>query len=253
MTVVDGWLSWAIKAPGPAEKGRYPGDPERAMSEILYIVMHLAGGWEPFLRRGHRPGEDASWTFSNCQGGDFYQHYPLSALTWTSGAYTQNRDGLACENEGMPGWSMNAAQIANARRMREDVKTVCPNLRAPLLGAGFREHSELMNGATDCPSGAIVPFYRSYLQAREEDMPLNEEDKTWLRDAIEFRANKAIKDSGLMAAIGRVDKHTDEREKATQAALKVLSDKLDTMPTLAVDAAAIAKAVNDDLHNRTKE
>jgi len=249
MPVVDGWLSWAIKAPGPPEKGQYPNDPERAMSEILYIVMHLAGGWESFLRQGHRPGDKASWTFSNCQDGDFYQHYPLSALTWTSGAYPQNRDGLACENEGMPGWLMNAAQIANARRMREDVKAICPNLRAPLLGAGFREHDELTNGATDCPSGAIAPFYRSYLQAQEEDMALTPEEHSKLMNLWDW----AQEQHDILKGSGTPNMDGTPEPESVLGRLKALEAQLNTMPTLSVDAAAIAKAVNDDLHERTKE
>ncbi len=248
MTVVNGWLDWAIKAPAPVEKGRYTNDPERAMSEILYLVMHLAGGWEAFLRRGHRPGEEASWTFSNCQDGDFYQHYPLSALTFTSGGYTQNRDGLACENEGMPGWSMNAVQIANARRMREDVKTICPNLRPPFLGAGFREHGELTNGATDCPSGAISPLYQSYI-TREEDMALTQEEHGVLMNLFAW----AQEQHDMLKGAGEPDLSGLPQPESILGRLAALEAQLNTMPTLAVDAAAIAKAVNDDAAARLKE
>ena len=213
------------------------------MSEILYIVMHSAEGWEPFLRRGHRPGEDASWTFSNCQDGDFYQHYPLSALTFTSGGYTQNRDGLACENEGVAGQPLNAAQVANARRMRADAATVCPNLRAPLLGAGFREHSELTNGATTCPSGRISPLYRSYLKAQEEDMTEEEHNTlmTLAKQVPEVLHLLKGGELGDQTGLGRAD--------------SVLG-KLDTMPTLALsddDLKKLAKYVNDDHAERMKE
>jgi hypothetical protein len=91
-----------------------------------------------------------------------YQHYPLELPTWTSGGRRQNIDGLAVEHEGMAGQPLNAAQVANDRRLYADLKRLCPNLRAPVFMQGFREHGELTNGYTACPSGRIQPLYDSY-------------------------------------------------------------------------------------------
>ncbi len=44
-----------------------------------------------------------------------------------------------------------------------------------------------------------------------------------------------------------------EYAKSTWGRLDVLEAKLDTMPTLSVDAKAIAKAAIDELHERTAE
>jgi hypothetical protein len=224
------------------------------MSEILYIVPHSAEGWEDFLRLGHRPGEDASWTFSNCQDGDFYQHYPLSALTFTSGGYTQNRDGLACENEGKAGQPLNAKQIANIRRMREDVAKVCPNLRAPLLGAGFREHSELTKGATTCPSGRIKPLYESYLQAKlegEDDMGLTpEEHATLLTQSAQVTETLQAIFGGTSPA------RTVAPEDSIMGRLEALEQTISSTPTLNpsdADLKQMAKYAIDFLWARIKE
>jgi len=191
--MTETWLTWAIKAPGPPEKAGYGSVPVRRLDQILYIVPHSAEGWEAFLKLGHRPGEPASWTLSNCIDGDFYQHYPLEALTYTSGGLTQNRDGLACENEGKKGTPINAKQVANLRRLRTDVAALCPNLRAPLLGQGWREHGELTNGFTSCPSGRIQPLYDSYKEVDLETKDIDARLTALVNDA------RAIKDRFIRA------------------------------------------------------
>ncbi|KKK61605.1 hypothetical protein LCGC14_3012680, partial [marine sediment metagenome] len=130
-------------------------------------------------------------------------------------------------------WSMNAVQIANARRMREDVKAICPNLRAPLLGAGFREHSELTNGATECPSGAIAPFYQSYLQTQEEDMDQDEFNKLF-KHAVDHEGLDSVDNLSLgrsvnvtrdqiIAAIDALDLGEVNYEKLAKALLKEMA------------------------------
>jgi hypothetical protein len=220
------WLPWAIKAPAPQDKAGYPNDPGRKLSEILYIVMHSAEGWESYLKQGHRPGADASWTFSNCQNGNFYQHFPLEALTYTSGGYTQNRDGLACENEGVTGQPLNEAQIANGRRLRADVEKLCPNLRPPVFGQGWREHSELTNGATSCPSGRIQPLYDSY---KEDDMTLNLDQES----TIKTTAAQVLET--LHAVFGGTSPaRTVKEEESIMGRLRRIEEQLDSQPAVAL-------------------
>ncbi len=158
--MAETWLPWCQKRPGDRSRTGYFLKSTRSLAEIRYQVNHSAEGWEAYLRAGSAPG--ASWTFSNLQGGKMYQHYPLELPTWTSGGRRQNIDGLAVEHEGVAGQLLNAAQVTNDRRLYEDLNRLCPNMRIPRLGEGFREHGELTNGATACPSGRIQPLYDSY-------------------------------------------------------------------------------------------
>lgn len=154
------WISWAIKAPAPRPGYEgYPGKVTRNCGEILFVVNHSAEGWEAYLKQGHRPGESASWTFSNCQNGTMYQHFPLEAITYTSGGRWQNIQGLGVEHEGVKGQPLNAKQVENDLRLWDDLKLLCPNLRPQVLGQGYREHHELAPGTTTCPNGRIQPLY----------------------------------------------------------------------------------------------
>ena len=179
------------------------------MQHVLYTVPHSAEGWESYLRQGHRPGELASWSFSNCQDGDFYQHYPLEAITWTSGTMQANISGLAVENEGIKGQPLNARQVANLRRLQADVDALCPNLRAPIYGQGFREHWELSANATTCPNGRIQPLYDSYVVApppppapiiKEQDLYIQFEGNGTVYWTNGIRV-EAIYDSALVPAL----------------------------------------------------
>lgn len=162
----------------------------RSLDGVLYVVNHDARGYRAYLRQGHRPGEEASWTFTNQTDGVLLQHFELEQPTWTSGGPVQNKAGIATEHENLAGaWGfptfevLTPAQIRTDRHLFTFLKALCPNLRAPLLGAGFREHEELTNGATSCPSGRIQPLYDSYLQApppKEDDMPIGDAVDDWL-------------------------------------------------------------------------
>ena len=176
------WLDWCIKAPGPPEKAGYAAQSSRALSEILYIVNHSAEGWKSFLVQGHRPGANASWSFSNNQDGSMYQHYPLEAITYTSGGFRQNVDGLGVEHEGVAGQLLNAVQIANDKRLYGDVAELCPNLRAARFMDGYREHNELTNGATTCPSGRIQSLYDAYETGEEGDVAITEAEFRRIRE-----------------------------------------------------------------------
>ncbi len=187
--MAETWLPWCQKRPGDRSRTGYLLKSTRSLAEIRYQVNHSAEGWETYLRAGSAPG--ASWTFSNLQGGKMYQHFPLELPTWTSGGRRQNIDGCAAETEGVAGQPMNAAQVANARRLYSDLNRLCPNMRIPLLGEGFREHGELTNGYTACPSGRIQPLYDSYKVAppAPEPPPQEEEDVTRY---ISFRGHREV-------------------------------------------------------------
>ena len=168
MSITETWIPWAIRAPIPSEGyDGYDDAPDRELSEILYIVNHSAEGWKSYLKQGHRPGEQASWTFSVMVDGQLYQHAPLEALTYGSGSYEANRDGIVREHEGVKPFVITPAQVATDRRLDGDLADLCPNLRPLVKGFGYREHSELTGGATSCPSGRIQPLYDAVMQNGE--------------------------------------------------------------------------------------
>ena len=181
------WISWAIRAPVPPGYTGYSFDPDRGLDEILYIVNHSGEGYASYLVKGYRPGEPASWTFSNLYDGTLYQHAPLEALTYTSGSYEANRDGIGREHEGVTGEPLTAAQVATDRKLDAELAKLCPNLRPLVKGQGYREHSELTGGATSCPSGRIQPLYDSY--ESEEHMGLTVDQENMLKTIFQ-KANE---------------------------------------------------------------
>ena len=168
------WLPWCTRKSGDTSRTGYFLKKSRKLTEIRYQVNHSAEGWAAFLMPGSRPG--ASWSFSNLQNGVMLQHYPLEAITWTSGGRRQNIDGLAVEHEGMTSQPLNVVQVANDRRLFANLQRLCPNLRDPVYLQGFREHDELTNGATSCPSGRIQSLYDSYKAVSPPTPPEEEDD-----------------------------------------------------------------------------
>jgi hypothetical protein len=178
--MTETWIDWAIKRPCPPGYDGYPHDPGRELSEIKYIVNHSAEGFKPSLILGHRPGQPASWTFSVMLDGELYQHLPLEALAYTSGSYQANRDGIGREHEGKAPNVITPEQVATDRRLDKELQGLCPNLRPLAFGEGYREHGELTNGATSCPSGRIQPLYDSY--SEEEHVGLTEDQNNKLNN-----------------------------------------------------------------------
>jgi hypothetical protein len=136
--------------------------------------------------------------------------------------------------------------------MREDVAKVCPNLRAPLLGAGFREHSELTKGATTCPSGRIKPLYESYLQAKEEDdMGLTPEEHNAL-----LTATSQITETVQAIFGGTSPARTVKPEDSIMGRLEALEQTISSTPTLNpsdADLKQMAKYAIDFLWAKIKE
>ena len=179
------WIPWAERrtpSAGGENKEGYWGIPARALDLIEFLVNHSGEGWLTFLLQFHRPGANASWGLVGARRGTLYQGRPLESIPWTSGGPQNNIRGLAIEWEGkgsaMP---LTPEQVATGRRLYEWTKPRLPNMGAPVLGRGFREHSELTNGATTCPSGRIQPLYDSYEEDEVTDAELRKaiKEETW--------------------------------------------------------------------------
>lgn len=183
-------ISFAVWTPATADPLFPAGKhyPPRDLNEILYIVNHDARGYRSYLRQGHRPGEQASWTFTNCTDGTLLQHYELEEPSWTSGTFLANVRGVAVEHENEVGpWGfpqpfvITPAQVATDVRLYNELKRLCPNLRAPELGKGLEEHIRVSGGASSCPNGRITPLYTAFTTAEpEEHMGLTEDQNNRL-------------------------------------------------------------------------
>jgi len=172
------WLSVAIKLPATFDpvypvKFGYPGTAVRTLSQIEYVVNHSAEGGIAYLKQGQRPGEQASWMFSNALDGMLYQHFPLEAPTWTSGTPNANIHGVGVEHEGThtANPKFTDAQADTDVRLFLELQGLCPNLGAPVHGQGVRIHKEVAPGTTSCPNDR--DRYDKYaLMGTEDDMAL---------------------------------------------------------------------------------
>lgn len=171
MITPDGWVSWALRRPGPANK--------------LYsttngghgIVWHSMEGWMAgSLAELDKPERQASWMFSIGLDGILYQHYPITASCWASGNGLANRQWWSVELEGIYSMPINAAQLATALRLIEEWK-VLKGREVTRVGDFWSktmwEHREVDTlatpnaGETGCPSERYAPLWA----ALEGDMP----------------------------------------------------------------------------------
>ncbi len=178
MTIKDGWLSWAERVHGPANK--VYAQPNAGEG----LALHSAEGWYAgMLGELMKPERQASWMFSNLLDGRFIQHYPITASTWASGNVAANTRLWSVESEGVAGTPLNALQVANMMRLGEEWEehTGLKLVRNPDRSIGtLWEHGQCWNwsqpnaGPTACPSNRYLPFYEAW-ENREEDEVTKEE------------------------------------------------------------------------------
>jgi hypothetical protein len=171
----DGWLSWAERVPGPAEKVY-----SEANAAIGYVPHSMVGQLQGWYSRLFDMTRDADGQFTKMaaasvhgsilRGGQVIQHYPFIASCWASGSRYPNTRFIAFENEsvyrdGKPDESipLTGPQIeANVRIIRELSQWSQWIPRRPVnaadLTASLYEHRECVrfgSAATACPSGRI--------------------------------------------------------------------------------------------------
>ena len=173
--MVDGWLDWCIKDPGPANRTNGGKNTHKG------VVIHSAEGYWPQLRVVLWGDRGSSWMFSNLKDGRCFQHYPIWAQTWTSGAGYPNNNCVAWENEGVAGQPFTDKQNDNNLKIIETVRELGKwnDTRRPInssdKGAQLWEHNEMTRfGAepTACPSGR-VPWGLYLARLKEEDMAIS--------------------------------------------------------------------------------
>lgn len=195
MTIVNGWLDWAYRNPGVADK--VYSEPNRGLALVGHsIVGTPAAALGRFLSlQRDRQGRYSSYAaasvmFINPKVGPLIQMYPVSSSTWTSGGREANTTMWAIESEGgAPGNEsepLNDNQVANLIRLalefeahtgRKVVRSEGDGLHA---GDTFREHGEVAQqygyDGTACPSRRYQRFYEALWAQSEKEAPMTKDE-----------------------------------------------------------------------------
>lgn len=202
MGIVNGWLDWAIRLPGPISHTN------SGSNSVKGVFMHSAEGYAGTLLDPNSPygyNGNHSWHLSNLMDGRVFQHYPFTARCWHATAANQEYIGVENEGDAPREPSLNQLQVANARRFIAELsnwKGWQP--RRPAFNGDINytlwEHNEVVKiGGTPslCPSGRI-PW----------DLILAEEDMTppehYEGELNEHRAILAAVDN-ILNGVWRVD------------------------------------------------
>lgn len=186
MITSDGWVSWALREPGPASKVN------GGTNGLLGLAWHSAEGFEAGMKSVLNGPRRASWHFSNMLDGRLKQHYPVFAQTWTSGSNTPNNNAPGTESEGMAGTPLNDLQTANVVRLVKEFEAYTGQQATRDLDAWSKaglvlvEHRECVrwgSASTACPSDRYD--WPRILAALEDDMATQQEiEQAKLRNAI---------------------------------------------------------------------
>ncbi len=161
--MIDTWLSWCVRQPGPKWKQSYSNYPSRQLGQIMGLVLHSAGGSiSSTFNELEKPFRQASWTCSVAKSGASYQHYPLEAITWHCGKRgSWNNPGnvtlWGIEFEGGP--PSNVSEPLTIEQESTSVSIIVEAYKLsylfksnpPLTRVNLFEHKWI--SATACPSG----------------------------------------------------------------------------------------------------
>lgn len=171
MITPDGWVSWALRRPGPANK-LYS-----ATNGGHGIVWHSMEGWMAgSMRELDKPERQASWMFSIDLDGHLWQHYPITASCWASGNGLANTQWWSVELEGTRDMPINDMQQAAAVALINEwvaLKGRDATRHGDLWSKTMWEHREVDTlatpnaGDTACPSERYAPLWA----VLEGDMP----------------------------------------------------------------------------------
>lgn len=159
--IIDGWLDWAIKLPGPTHRNLNDG-----INPVRGIFMHSAEGYagtllDPNSQWGYAGNH--SWHLSNLFDGRVFQHYPFTARCHHATAANQSYIGVENEGDFPKETTLNEAQIVNAQRFIKEIadwKGWLPTRpkSSSDISHTLWEHNEVVRlGGTSsaCPSGRI--------------------------------------------------------------------------------------------------
>lgn len=213
----DGWVDWAIRRPGPTWKV-YEG-----VNKTDGLVCHsMEGWWDGSWSELNKPSRQASWHWSNCVDGKFYQHYPIFACCWANGGYEANTRFVAVESEGLAGTPLSDLQVQNMMRLTEDLNDFGLTI---MRGITLFEHNEVATrwepnaGPTACPSHRYDNFFA--LLVEDEMTPEEREEHRALVALMGGRDNllKIANEQGMNLWQGFADLQRDfggHKHKTTQ-------------------------------------
>lgn len=219
MSIVNGYIDWAKRDPGPPHK--VYSQANAAAGIVCHSVVGYTGGSDR-LGRVFDPNERMSVMFYLRIDGRLIQYYPVTASTWTSGNRSANTKLWAIELEGGPpgnyGEPINAAQLVAMQNLTLEWERHTGR-KATRGGAGIRvmfgdnpavlhpadrtvwEHNEVVlwdivnSGPTACPSHRYDRYF-AWLATRtgeEIDMTVDE-----VKDIV--KAELAANDAGDVRA-----------------------------------------------------
>src|SRR3990167_4346589 len=199
------WSPSADRRPGPAWKAGYAGGGITAPK--IGEVKHSAEGYWPGIYARLDGPDRASWHFT--VGYDrIEQHYPLEWNCWHAGdvdpdgGVRANIDLVGVEHLGVAGQPLTPYQLDATTRITRWMMDACGYARAtrasPAGGWLLREHNEVSDEGTSCPSGRI-PWAEimARIGDREDCMPTPEYDELKERDeqikVVLARVDAAVK------------------------------------------------------------
>lgn len=224
----QGWLDWAIRTPGPADK--VYSAPNACQGYIPHSMVGYLGGWYSRLFSTERDAAGrytdyaaASVHCSILLDGTVVQHYPFTASCWGSGSRYANTMFIAVENEG--GYDpvdepLREPQIVSSLRIVRDLsawKGWSP--RRPTgpddLTATLYEHRECVrfgSPSTACPSNRMDGLWKRMLE--EESM----DNETFARMLKEnWAAFNELSEGFIQNAFGDLRKRITTLESAVGA------------------------------------
>lgn len=224
--MMETWLPFAIRHPGPLGKTGYSGATGRTLAEIEGEVKHSSEGTlAGALAVLADPNRQASWHLTIAKTGLVYQHYPWEAVTWHAGLPGDRRidtsllGNLTLIGEeyegggpGKMGEPLTVKQLAASIRVSESVRRLCPRVAAnpPTLRRNLWEHNWL--SATSCPSGRI-PWNAIIAALQEEEMD-EITIKRWIQEAVIIHENGIPHVSGEHVA-NLINDHYGQRPHLT--------------------------------------
>lgn len=192
MITLDGWVSWAVIAPGIPDKIY------TQRNAVSWITLHsMVGKTEGAVGRLMSTERDANGRYTAYaaasvhflldQDGTLIQMYSLYDSCWASGTRQANTSSVAIELEGgnYPNYSepMTDAQVATAIRLIREIAAL-RGWEDVRKGVYLHEHNEFQ--ATACPSGRWARLYEAF----EEDDMTPDEVRAIVREEIQAEAER---------------------------------------------------------------
>lgn len=160
--IIDGWLDWAIRMPGPMKKTNRDKWGNPYPNAAKGIALHSAEGYAGTLLDLAVNGP-LSWHLSNLFDGRLIQHYPFTVQTWHANVANPFLIGMEDEGKTPEDPTLNDLQIGNAVNVIAELslwKGWAP--RRPNdeddTHHTLWEHNEVVRiggSGTACPSGRI--------------------------------------------------------------------------------------------------